>query len=82
MAAKAGGPTLDEIIGELYMAWLKDTRDARNTDTLKQFKNLLESGYKEREFVMRSQRLGVNTALALSAVLGRAPLQKLDLYEN
>ena len=78
----AGGKDADEFFSQIFMAWLKDTREAMTAEKAKRFREIFDKGVNDKEFQLRSIRLGVNTALAVGQSLLRLPLQKLDLYEN
>ena len=43
---------------------------------------VMDKGCSDKQFVMRSQRLGVNSAMTIARLLDRTPIEKIDLYEN
>ncbi|KAH9598342.1 Leucine-rich repeat [Trypanosoma melophagium] len=76
------GVSEDQVFGELYLAWLKDTGEKNTNDSRKLFREVIERGFGERQIVMRKERLGANVAASLAALLHRSPLTRLDLHGN
>eukprot|EP01064_Diplonema_japonicum_P027724 TRINITY_DN4072_c1_g1_i3.p1 TRINITY_DN4072_c1_g1~~TRINITY_DN4072_c1_g1_i3.p1 ORF type:complete len:687 (+),score=111.46 TRINITY_DN4072_c1_g1_i3:253-2313(+) len=76
------GKDAEELFSQVFMAWLKDTRETMTTERAKMFREVFDKGVTEKEFTMRTMRLGINTAIAIAQALLRVPLQKLDLCEN
>eukprot|EP00760_Papus_ankaliazontas_P000392 PhM_4_TR10063/c0_g1_i1/m.103852 len=73
-----------EIEKELLLAYIKDTREHPTPEVQQRFHELLEKSFKDhnRDICLRSQRIGVNTAVTLSGILVRTGVTRLDLYEN
>ena len=86
LAAKAAaarpGLTDEHIYTEIFNAWLKDIRERSSPDTQKSFRDVAERCIKEKEICLAKERVGVNMCLALSSVLQRANITRLDLYHN
>ena len=78
----ASGKDADDLFSQVFMAWLKDTREALTADKAKRFKEVFAKGVSEKQVVLRGLRLGVNTAVAISQGVYRPPLQVLDLHDN
>eukprot|EP01084_Bolivina_argentea_P243792 408593_1 len=68
--------------GQIFMAWCKDTGEAPTRENAKRISDVLDHGCTEDQFVLRGQRLGVNTAMAIAQVLDKSNVVKLDLYTN
>lgn len=76
------------------MAWCSDTKQVANREIALNFKQLLEKNYLgmecfishnfvEHKLVVRSHRVGVNTAIAFARSFQYRPkLQHIDLHEN
>lgn len=72
----------DQIYGDVYNAWLRDTHEKNSPESKLFFRDMIESGFLERQIILRRQRLGVNVINSLATALHRSPLTKLDLYGN
>lgn len=80
--AKFCGLNEEQLFTELYSAWLKEIHDRPSTETKKLFRNVVDRGFREKEIVLRKERIGVNMGLSLSGLLARSAITKLDLYHN
>ena len=80
--AKYCGLNEEQLYTELYSAWLKDIHERAGTDTKKVFRDVVDRGFREKEIVLRKERVGVNLGIALSGLLARSSITKLDLYHN
>ncbi|ORC85865.1 uncharacterized protein TM35_000321800 [Trypanosoma theileri] len=76
------GVSEDQVFGELYLAWLKDTGEKNTNDSRKLFREVIERGFGDHQIIMRKERLGANVAASLAALLHRSPLTRLDLHGN
>ncbi|KEG10433.1 hypothetical protein DQ04_03721060 [Trypanosoma grayi] len=76
------GVSEEQVFGDLYLAWLKDTGEKNNNDSRKLFREVMEHGFSERQINLRKERLGANVAASLAALLHRSPLTRLDLHGN
>ncbi|KAG8340042.1 putative leucine rich repeat protein (LRRP) [Trypanosoma vivax] len=76
------GITEEQVFGDLYHAWLKDTGEKNTNDSRKLFREVMEHGFGERQITLRKERLGANVAASLAALLHRSPLSRLDLHGN
>ncbi|ESL10682.1 hypothetical protein TRSC58_01580 [Trypanosoma rangeli SC58] len=76
------GVSEEQVFGDLYLAWLKDTGEKNNNDSRKLFRELMEHGFRERQIVLRKERLGANVVASLASLLHRSPLARLDLHGN
>ncbi|RNF18723.1 uncharacterized protein Tco025E_04531 [Trypanosoma conorhini] len=76
------GVSEEQVFGDLYLAWLKDTGEKNSNDSRKLFRELMEHGFRERQIVLRKERLGANAAASLASLLHRSPLTRLDLHGN
>lgn len=80
--SKALGITDDQLQGELYVAWLKDTRERPSPEALKKFNDVMARGIRDKEVVLRNSHVGVNVAITLSSILAGSHVTKIDLNEN
>ncbi|KAF8300403.1 hypothetical protein TcYC6_0060300 [Trypanosoma cruzi] len=76
------GVSEEQVFGDLYLAWLKDTGEKNSNDSRKLFREVVERGFGERQIILRKERLGANVAASLAALLHRSPLTRLDLHGN
>ncbi|RNE99989.1 hypothetical protein TraAM80_07888 [Trypanosoma rangeli] len=76
------GVSEEQVFGDLYLAWLKDTGEKNSNDSRKLFRELMEHGFRERQIVLRKERLGANVIASLASLLHRSPLARLDLHSN
>lgn len=76
------GVNPDQIYGDVYNAWLRDTHEKNSPESKLFFRDMIEAGFLERQIILRRQRLGVNMMNSLATALHRSPLTKLDLYGN
>ncbi|KAL0483870.1 Nlrc3 [Acrasis kona] len=68
---------------EIFLAWCSDTKQHPLREFALSLKQILEKHCTETRFQLRSQRIGVNTAMALSRILQDKPkITTLDLHEN
>lgn len=72
----------DQIYGDVYNAWLRDTHEKNSPDSKSFFRDMIEAGFLDRKIILRRQRLGVNVINSLATALHRSPLTKLDLNGN
>eukprot|EP00796_Vickermania_ingenoplastis_P012235 gene12235-8421_t len=76
------GITSDQVYGDVYSSWLRDTHEKNNPESKQLFREMIEAGFMDRQIVLRRQRLGVNVMNSLATALHRSPLTKLDLHGN
>lgn len=76
------GLTGEQVYGDLYHAWLKDTGKKNTDDSMKLFREVMERGFRDKQITLRKERLGANVAASLAALLHRTPLNRLDLHGN
>lgn len=76
------GITSDQVYGDVYNSWLRDTHEKNNAESKQLFREMVENGFLERQIILRRQRLGVNVMNSLATALHRSPLIKLDLHGN
>lgn len=72
----------EQIYGDVYNAWLRDTHEKNSPDSKSFFRDMIEAGFLDRKIILRRQRLGVNVINSLATALHRSPLTKLDLNGN
>eukprot|EP00993_Chasmostoma_nieuportense_P004399 NODE_506_length_2140_cov_19.086935_g468_i0.p1 GENE.NODE_506_length_2140_cov_19.086935_g468_i0~~NODE_506_length_2140_cov_19.086935_g468_i0.p1 ORF type:complete len:689 (+),score=197.90 NODE_506_length_2140_cov_19.086935_g468_i0:47-2068(+) len=75
-------PMEEEKFGQIFMSWIKDTHEEPSRENFIRLQEIVNKGCNEKQFVVRSQRLGVNTALTIARLLDRTPVEKIDVYEN
>ncbi|EAN99042.1 hypothetical protein, conserved, partial [Trypanosoma cruzi] len=63
------GVSEEQVFGDLYLAWLKDTGEKNSNDSRKLFREVVERGFGERQIILRKERLGANVAASLAALL-------------
>lgn len=80
--SKSLGLSDEQINTELYSSWLKDTREKASNDAKKTFRDVVERCFKDKDVILRKERVGVNTTITLAALLARSGVVKLDLYHN
>lgn len=76
------GISADQVYGDVYHSWLRDTHEKNNAESMQMFREMVETGFLERQVILRRQRLGVNVLSSLATALHRSPLVKLDLHGN
>lgn len=76
------GLSEEQVYGDVYNSWLRDTHEKNTPDSKLLFRDVVESGFLDRRIVLRRQRLGVNVMNSLATVLHRSSLTKLDLHGN
>uniref|UniRef100_A0A7S1I5M7 Uncharacterized protein n=1 Tax=Eutreptiella gymnastica TaxID=73025 RepID=A0A7S1I5M7_9EUGL len=72
----------EDTLGQLFMSWIKDTHENPTRENFLRIQEMMDKGCNEKQFVMRSQRLGVHSALTIARLLDRTPIERVDLYEN
>jgi Ran GTPase-activating protein (RanGAP) involved in mRNA processing and transport len=72
----------EDAFGQIFMAWIKDTHENPTRENFLRLQEVMDKGCSDKQFVMRSQRLGVNSAMTIARLLDRTPIEKIDLYEN
>ncbi|KAL9653145.1 hypothetical protein ABK040_006361 [Willaertia magna] len=78
---------LEKFFSEFFMGYCNDTQQRPDRELALNLKQLLEKKCTSDKFVLRSQRIGLNTASALARYFSQTvtkdnPLCILDLHEN
>lgn len=76
------GISAEQLYGDIYAAWLRDTHEKNSNDTKRLFTSMVEDGFGDRVIVLRRQRLGANFTSSLVPLLHQTALTKLDLHGN
>lgn len=76
------GLTADQVYGDVFTSWLRDTHEKPTPESKQLFREMVEAGFLDRQIILRRQRLGVNVMNSLATALHRSPITKLDLHGN
>lgn len=76
------GIKAEQIYGDVYHSWLRDTFEKNTPDSKALFREMVEGGFRDRQIILRRQRLGANVMNSLATMLHRSPLTKLDVNGN
>eukprot|EP01006_Ploeotia_vitrea_P044285 TRINITY_DN66822_c5_g6_i1.p1 TRINITY_DN66822_c5_g6~~TRINITY_DN66822_c5_g6_i1.p1 ORF type:complete len:694 (-),score=88.32 TRINITY_DN66822_c5_g6_i1:181-2262(-) len=72
----------EDTLGQIFMSWIKDTHESPTRENFIRLQEVMDKGCTDKQFIMRSQRLGVNSAITIARILDRTPIEKIDVYEN
>ena len=74
------GLTQDQLRNELYTAWRKDSREPQSAESYKRYRGFADTGFREKEVVIRRQDVGINWKKAVGAGPPKAhgPQQVID----
>ena len=73
----------EQLYGEVYVAWLKDTHEKPSPESQKTFRELTEKTFKDKDVVLRTVRLGSEHCHnPRVGAFAHTQLSKLDLYGN
>lgn len=76
------GISAEQVYGDMYTAWLRDTHEKNTNDVKRLYTTMIENGFGEQQIFMRRQRLGANFISSLAPLLHQCSFLKLDLHGN
>eukprot|EP00906_Rhabdomonas_costata_P014357 RCo020655 len=72
----------EDVVGQLFMSWIKDTHETPAKENFLRIQEVVAKEVNDKQFVLRSLRLGINCVLTVARLLDRSPVEKIDLYDN
>eukprot|EP00667_Euglena_gracilis_P002674 EG_transcript_2678 len=82
MEVPKGAPPEEDLVGQIFMSWIRDTHESPSRENFLRIQEVVESGCTEKQILLRSQRLGLNCATTIARMLDRTGVEKIDLYDN